>query len=246
MNLIIDIGNTLIKLSLFKGNDCLELSKSKKDDVNSLLRDIKTMKKKFQAVENVILSSVSIENEILINFLAENFTYFTNFTDKTKVPVKNLYTTPESLGKDRLAAVVAANNIFKEHNVLVFDAGTALTIDFINSSGEYYGGGISPGLLMRFKALNYFTENLPLVKLDENFFEKFGTSTEDAVKSGVQSGIINEVEAYITIYKEKYKDLKVIFTGGDTFFFENRLKSEIFADPNLVMKGLNIILNYNV
>lgn len=245
MNLIIDIGNTLIKMSLFKGNDCLELSKPEKDDVSSLISGIKKMKNNFPDTERVILSSVSFVSEVLISFLKENFTTFINFNYKTKIPVRNNYNTPETLGKDRIAAVVAAYNIFKGYNVLIFDAGTALTVDFISNTGEYYGGSISPGIMMRYKALNNYTENLPLVEVDEDFSEIYGTSTKNAIKAGVQNGIINEVEAYIKIYKEKYKDLKVIFTGGDTFFFEKRLKSEIFADPNLVMKGLNIILNYN-
>jgi len=245
MNLILDIGNSYSKLSLFIDGLFSHLYSIKSNDNNLLINEILKIKQKYANINKVILSSVSSEHAELEEFISKSFKIFIKLNHKTKIPIINLYRTPKTLGKDRLAAVVAANNIFPNSNVLVFDAGTALTIDFINNKKEYLGGSISPGIKMRYKALNYFTKKLPIINFDDNFKNILGTTTREAILSGVQNGIINEVEGYIYKYSENYKDLKIIFTGGDTFFFEKRLKKTIFADPNIVTKGLNIILEYN-
>jgi type III pantothenate kinase len=245
MNLVTDIGNTFTKMSLFRGYDCLEMSSVKNDEFDHICQYIFNKKKLFPEMKNAILSSVNKTNNDLINFLKKHFIKFVEFDHNTKIPIKNHYNSPETLGKDRLAAAVAANNIFKNENVLIFDGGTALTVDFVNSDGEYLGGAISPGIQMRFKALNKFTAKLPFIESDDEYFEIIGNDTRNSIINGVQNGILFETEGFINAFKDKYGKLKVIFTGGDTFFFEKRLKNEIFADPNLVSKGLNIILNYN-
>lgn len=245
MNLIIDIGNSYSKIALFRGESIFHLSSIKSNDFKLLINEIKKIKNKYSEINKVIISSVSSEHIEIDNFLKEKFKVYIKLSHKTKIPIKNLYKTKETLGKDRLAAIIGANNIYPNNNVLVFDAGTALTIDFINNKNEYLGGGISPGIKMRFNALNYFTKKLPNLNLDNEFCSDFGTSTESSIKSGVQNGILNEIEGYILKYSKKYKELKIIFTGGDTFFFDKRLTNEILSDPNLVLKGLNIILKYN-
>jgi len=242
MNLILDLGNSYTKTALFRGEKFFHLSSFKTDD--SILSKIKQIADK-QLIKKVILSSVSSEFIELDNFFSENFDFFLKLDVNTKIPIKNIYETSETLGKDRLAAVIAANNIFPNSNVLVFDAGTALTIDFINERNEYIGGSISPGLNMRYKALHHYTKKLPELSINNNFDSFIGKNTNDSIITGVQTGILNEVEKYIEKYTERYSDLKVIFTGGDTYFFEKRIKNKIFADPNIVLKGLNIILNYN-
>jgi len=245
MNLIIDIGNSYSKVSLFKGEKFSQLSLIKSKDFNLLFNEIKEIKNKYPEINKAIISSVSSEHIELENYLYNNFDFFIKLNYKTKIPIINLYKTPKTLGKDRLAAIIAANNIYPNSNILIFDAGTALTIDFINNKNEYLGGGISPGIEMRYKALNYFTKKLPKYSIDNEFNENFGATTEEAIISGVQNGIINEVEGYISKYSKKHTDLKIFFTGGDTFFFNKRLKYNIFADPDIVIKGLNIILEYN-
>ncbi|NPA44644.1 MAG: type III pantothenate kinase [Chlorobi bacterium] len=245
MNLIIDIGNSYSKLSIYRGKTSFHLSSIKSNEHKLLISKIKQLKKQKQIIKNVILSSVSSEHAELEDYLLNNFDFFIKLNHETKIPIKNLYKTPKTLGKDRLAAVVAANNIFPNTNVLVFDAGTALTIDFINENAEYIGGSISPGIEMRFKALNYFTKKLPKFNLNTDFDKSFGATTEEAIISGVQNGILNEVEGYINKYSKKYKNLEIIFTGGDTFFFKERLTKKILTDPDIVMKGLNIILEHN-
>ncbi len=245
MNLIADIGNSYTKLAIFDNDILTEKYSFKNEDSENINEKIINLKKRFSCLNSFILSSVKNENIELEKLIKKQFKNYIFFNNETPVPVKNMYKSPETLGKDRLAGIVAAGNIFPNTNVLVFDAGTALTIDFINDRSEYLGGSISPGLAMRFKALNEFTDKLPQVTVHDGFDSDYGTVTEDAIRSGVQNGILYEVEGHIRMFSEKNKDLKVTFTGGDTFFFERRLKKQIFAEPNLVLIGLNIILKYN-
>ena len=154
------------------------------------------------------------------------------------------YKNPETLGKDRIANIVAVSEEYPNKNVVVIDAGTCITYDFINKDQEYLGGRISPGLEMRYKSLNEFTELLP--KLSVSGESKFiGDDTESSIYSGVEQGVLSEVNSLIFGFRKENEDLIVVVTGGDTFFFENALKNIIFADQNLVLKGLNIILKYN-
>ncbi len=245
MNIIIDIGNSFTKVSLFKNNDVVEHISVLSNESDNVVDYIHRIQKQ-NNINAAIISSVGTNDISFLDFLKKTVNKCIIFDNTTHIPIKNLYKTPETLGKDRLAGVVAAHHIFYNQNVLIFDAGTALTVDFINSSGEYKGGNISPGLDMRFKALNSFTKKIPLLKIDNELEVLQGHSTYEAVVSGVQNGIIYEINGYILRYKRKFKDLKIIFTGGDAFFFEKRLKNKIFAEPNLVMKGLNLILNHNV
>lgn len=165
-------------------------------------------------------------------------------SEKTPLPIINNYKTPLTLGKDRLAAVVGASVLYPGKDVLVFDAGTCLTIDFINSDKEYVGGRISPGIEMRYNALHTFTDKLPLIKSEKNTLV-LGNDTKTSIISGVQQGILAEVKTIISEYKSQNTDTVFVFTGGDSFYFEKELKNSIFANPNLVLIGLNEILDYN-
>jgi len=164
--------------------------------------------------------------------------------ENTPLPITIDYKTPDTLGRDRIAAVVGASFLFPMQDVLVLDAGTCLTIDFINKRKEYKGGRISPGIGMRYKALNQFTSNLPLCEFSE-IRMNIGDDTNSSIISGVQKGILAEVREIINVYKMENKDTIIAVTGGDCFFFEKELKSSIFANPFLVMEGLNEILDYN-
>ncbi len=149
------------------------------------------------------------------------------------------------MGYDRIAAVTGAHTIYPNNNVLVIDAGTALTYDLVTAEGEYLGGNISPGMNMRFKALNKFTNRLPLLSINDEEIDLLGTSTEKAIKSGVVNGVLMEIEGFISSVSQKFTDLKVVITGGDAFSFEKRLKSSIFVISHLNLIGLNRILDYN-
>ena len=165
-------------------------------------------------------------------------------THETPVPIKNLYKTPETLGADRLAAVIGANAIRPNRDLLIIDAGTCITFDFIDKHGQYHGGNISPGMEMRLKALHAFTAKLPEVTADGET-PTYGDSTETAIRAGVYHGIAFEIEGYIRQLQKNYPQLLVFLTGGDRFSFDTNLKSSIFADSFLVLKGLNRILAYN-
>jgi len=240
MNLTIDIGNTRTKLALVKKSDLIEIFI--KDDIS--ISAIQEILKKYPSVNKSILSTVRTIDPSIYSYLKSTFTHFVELNEKTKLPIENLYKTKNTLGKDRLAAVVGANNIFPNMNVLVIDMGTAITYDFINEHNQFLGGNISPGLEMRYKALNHFTRQLPLLE-KENDFELIGDSTKGAIVSGVQNGIIFEIDGYINELKNKLDEFVTILTGGDAIFFDKRLKNTIFVNSNLNFIGLNRILEYN-
>jgi type III pantothenate kinase len=237
--LIIDIGNTLQKLAVFE---------EKKLVLKEIFNDLDS-EKLFRFIENngpfrgIIQSSVVIHSRELEDTLARAGKFIL-LTAHTPIPFKNLYQTPESLGKDRLAAIAGAFSLFPGRNVLVIDAGTCITYDFLTNNGEYLGGGISPGIRMRFKAMHTFTGKLPLIEPD-NFDELIGRSTRKSLLSGVYNGVVAETGELIRQYQEKFDDVLVIITGGDHQFLHNKLKISIFAAPDLVLLGLNEILDYN-
>lgn len=240
MNLVIDIGNTFLKTAVFNGKVIVEQqSVSKEDIVGKVIQ----LTLKFP-VKNIIFSSVAETDEKLLNLLSGQF-FVLQFNPKTPVPIRNKYTTPETLGTDRLAAAVGAHAYDPSADVLVVDAGTCLKFDFVNAAGEYLGGAISPGLTMRYRALHEYTARLPLIQPERDFNELIGNNSEKSIKSGVQTGMLAEIEKTIEYYREKYVSLKVLLTGGDAPFFEKKVKSTIFAVPDLVLQGLNEILNYN-
>ena len=247
MNLTIDLGNTFSKIAICN-NPAPEHSGWLEIKTYTSLRknDLKKIILKFPDIKNAIFSSIINHNKELTSFLSENFgSNFVELNSKTKLPVENKYRTKQTLGNDRIAAIVGANKLFPDTNVLVIDTGTAITYDFINTKNQYTGGNISPGLSMRFKALHTYTKKLPLLS-KQNKFTLLANDTENAIISGVQNGIVFEIEEYINRLKNQYNDLKVILTGGDAFFFEKKLKSNIFVEPNLVFIGLNRILEYNI
>lgn len=240
MNLIIDIGNSLTKVYLFDAGQDVESFVIE----NSIIPLIHKLLTDYKSINRAIISSTCDYDPQLSGYLDQLPEGWSELTAKTELPITNKYRTPETLGKDRLAAVVGAHALFPGENVLVIDAGTAITYDFINELGEYHGGNISPGLLMRFRALHQFTGRLPLLEPKDKY-EFPGTCTEDAIISGVEQGLLFEIEAYIAHFKKNYKNLEVIFTGGDANFFDSKLKNSFFVCSNLVAFGLNRILDYN-
>lgn len=241
MNLIVEQGNTATKAAIFhKG--CIEASFVYKDFNSSALN---LLFEKYD-LQRGIMSSVIEPDPELLSSLRLCLPYFIFLDEKVSLPVKVRYQTPQTLGKDRLAAVVGASFLQPGKDILVIDAGTAITYELIESSGVYLGGNISPGLSTRFKALNHFTEKLPLVQEDEDEAPFIGYNTKTAIQSGVVKGIIYEMDGYINELRLRYPELLVFLTGGHSFYFERRLKNTIFANINLVLTGLNRILEYNV
>ncbi|MFP4047676.1 MAG: type III pantothenate kinase [Bacteroidales bacterium] len=240
MELAVDIGNSLIKAGLFKNNKLFKVVKFKDINFNRL-----TNFALHYSVENIIISSVRENSFHKFSRLKKFFKKIIELNETTKLPIRNLYKTPETLGKDRIAGAVGAYTIFPDDNVLYIDMGSAITIDLINNKGEYIGGNITPGLKMRYNALHQFTNKLPLLQPKENKI-LLGQTTQEAIHAGMSNGIIFELNSYIKTLQGSYDNLKTILTGGDSNFFDNKLNYTIFVESNLILIGLNKILKYNI
>jgi type III pantothenate kinase len=241
MNLVIDIGNTLTKVAIFDKNEITEKKVFNDSQSDQLLYYVKNN----LSADGIIISAVT-DIKPALNKLFRNNTNFIELDEFTPVPVTNQYNTPATLGKDRLAAVVGGKLYYTDKNLLVISAGTCITYDFISVDNIYHGGAISPGLLMRFKALHIFTSGLPLLDMNEHFDKLIGQTTEESIQSGVLNGVVAEIECIVSKYKAQFPDFKAILSGGDFKFLGNRLNNRIFAVPDLVLTGLNKILEYNV
>ncbi|RZL46883.1 MAG: type III pantothenate kinase [Pedobacter sp.] len=241
-NLVIDIGNTNSKLAVFKEKELVFYDRLKELDFNTLTQVIEKY-----GIKNATVSSVNKDSEELSDFLKKSVNYFPFTTQITK-GINNKYQTLATLGLDRWAKVIAASCLYKHNNCLMIDAGTCITYDVLTATNEYFGGSISLGINMRFKALNYYTGRLPLVEWDNAETDvPRGTSTENAIKNGVLQGVLNEVEGFMALENGRNKDLKIIITGGDADFLNKQLKNSIFAtqiihEPYLVLKGLNEVI----
>ncbi len=238
MYLTIDMGNTATKLVLFEQDELVYSKIVKALSVPETRRIVKRLEPKA-----IILSTVIKTPEPLLKVLKMQ-KRFIQLSANTRLPIKNRYETPKTLGKDRLAGIIGAAALFPGRNVLVIDAGTCIKYDFINSKKEYFGGAISPGLNMRYQALHQFTDQLPLL-VPEGKPQFVGRNTRDAIRSGVETGIANEIAGFIQLYRKQYKSLKLVITGGDASRFVRTLNLPIFAAPDLVNIGLKEILKFH-
>lgn len=240
MNLAADIGNSFTKIGIFKGEKMIDLVRS-----SILTDDIIDKLVTKHRVERMIVSSVTSDHDHSGSALGRfNLPLFI-LDSSLPLPFKIEYNTPGTLGADRVAGIAGAHNKFAGNNVLVIDAGTAITYDLLLSNNVYPGGNISPGLNTRFRALHEFTGRLPMVETGITHSD-IGYDTESAIRTGVQSGIIFEINEYIRSFKNRHKELKVILTGGDSSFLKDYINFSFIFAPDLVIEGLNHILNYNV
>jgi type III pantothenate kinase len=237
MNLVVDYGNSSAKVAIF---DQLRLIEK---HTFSSLDELKHFLQHADA-ENLMISSVNADAQDLISWAVKAKQKFM-LTHQLPLPINIVYSTPHTLGVDRIAGSCGALQLFPGLDSLVIDMGTCITYDFTDSKGNFHGGGISPGLMMRFNAVHTFTVKLPLVKPADNP-ALIGDSTETSIQSGVINGIAAEIDGIIDRYRAQYPGLKVILCGGDAPFFENKLKASIFASPELVLFGLNSVLIHNV
>jgi len=240
MNLIIDVGNSRVKSAIFNKGEIIHFEIF---SFNNLMEKVAESVEEFNCT-NAIISSVSVLKKSQISKIKEKINLVI-LNSNTKIPFKNKYDTPKTLGVDRIALAAAAVFHYPNKNVLVIDAGTCITYDFIDNKGSYFGGAISPGISMRYKSLNQYTEGLPL--LEAKFENKLiGNDTNSSIHIGIITGVINEIDSFINQYRKKNKDLTIVLTGGDLNFLNNRLKNGIFANPNFLLEGLNKILTYNL
>lgn len=241
MDLVIDIGNTLAKLAVFNADaDMLYRSTIPSLELASKLNELEEV---YPKITWCILSSVGTVHPKHLERLEKRYALL-HLTSDLPVPFINKYGSPQTLGVDRIALVSAAFNQYPNKNVLIIDAGSCVTYDFLDAAGVFYGGAISPGLNMRYKAMHTFTDKLPLLVPNAQA-PLIGTNTSESMHSGVLCGITFEIEAYIKAYRESYPDLTVVLTGGDAQFLRDNLKNDIFANTNLLLEGLLYILKYN-
>ena len=248
MNLCIDQGNSRTKVALMTDEGKMInhfIYKSFSSAEVERLFDL------YEITDSIISSVVNIEAAV-VNTLHRRSQHFVLFDHNTPVPIINRYDTPQTLGQDRLAAAVGAKSLNPQENLLIIDAGSAITYDFVSAEGEYMGGNIAPGLKMRFVMLQRMTKKLPLVEVDENeLIPLFGKNTRDAIAAGVIRGVAYEVKGYMRTLGEKVPHFRTFLTGGNAPFVLNNVrtsrteKREIRYEKHLVLIGLNEILRYN-
>ena len=238
MQLIIDVGNTKVKLAIFDKDTIVKTYTLVLEDMNKAIEEIALT----FPIKKAILSSVAGLPESEKRIIQLRFPTI-ELNHKTPVPFKNEYLTPDTLGVDRIALVSAFAKAYPKTNGLIIDAGTCITYDFITADAIYKGGAISPGLRLRYSALHSLTANLPFLKTKEPQ-QLTGQSTEEAIHSGIVNGVTQELEGIICLYTADYPNLKVILTGGDAEILSKRLKNSIFAHSNFLLEGLNYILRH--
>jgi len=227
-NLIVDIGNTALKASWCDG---ITLGKTFRYQGERMLEYILSMTEKSRP-DTLVLSSVR-------HFSSQNIQKLKEVCDNLVVVDRELmdrYDLPYWLTPDRAASIIASRYLFKGRKCTIFDFGTTLTVDFIDAEGKYEGGNVSLGLRTRFKALNRYSRTLPLLSSPEEITDK-GMNIADSVHSGVISGIMFEIEGYMSRNPENI----TVFTGGDAIYFAKRMKNSIFVVCNLVLMGLALI-----
>lgn len=240
MNLVVDQGNTRVKLGFFNDENVLvERVIAPTVDVPFLLPYFER-----HQPECGIVSTVSELNPDVLAYLQSKLKKCIFFNHETPIPLKNTYRTPQSLGLDRIAAAVGAWTLKPGCPLLIVDMGTAITYDVVDSNGTFLGGNIAPGMQMRFKSLHVFTKKLPLVQPNSNFL-RLGVDTDSAICAGVMQGIVLETDAYYDLFHQQYPGLFAFLTGGDSIYFVDKLKSSIFVHENLVLLGLNRILCFH-
>ena len=243
-NLVIDIGNSYIKAAIFNSDELVWAKSFAGIDEQQIVELLAQ-----HQPHKAIISSVKKQDEVWEGVIGNQIPLL-KFSSSMAKGIKNHYRTPHTLGLDRLAGVIGAHALYPQQVNLVIDAGTCITYDGIDAGANYYGGSISPGLSMRYKALSHYTAGLPLISADADFNEAAGYDTTTAIRSGVQNGIRFEVEGFIKNYFDLHGQANVILTGGDSIFFDTVLKNSIFAphikiEPQLVLKGLNAVIQHH-
>jgi type III pantothenate kinase len=234
--LVIDIGNTRVKSALFEEQALL--GDHLFDTLESGLSFWKSLEFDRCLVSSVRLSVAELQEALPFSF------HF--LSSDSLLPIRNGYSTPKTLGLDRMAAAVGAWHLSGKGPVMAIDLGSCITYELVDDLDVYRGGAISPGLAMRARAMNSFTARLPLVEVNEKPLNPVGDSTTSCLQAGIWFGVQYEISGQIEAYRIKFPEIKVYICGGDSQSFESLAKDHIFVVPNLVLHGLNCILNHNV
>ena len=240
MNLVIDVGNTLIKFGVF---DSGKLIFKETSSLTNYSYTIEGIVASYPKVSDAVLSIVGSFSSEHLNTTEKYFKVF-HVNKDILFPFTANYKTPDTLGIDRMVLAASACFLYPNKNVLVIDAGTCITYDFITEHGSYEGGAISPGIRLRYQSLNDYTDKLPLLDIEapEHFV---GKSTKESIHSGIVYGVAYEIDGTIDQYTKNFKDLTVILTGGNADFLRDKLKNSIFANSNFLSEGLNFLFEYN-
>ncbi len=246
MNLCIDQGNSRTKVALFEADNRLVKSFIYKTFSSA---DVKRLFTLYPIEDSIVSSVVNIEPSV-VNALNRHSRHFVLLDHHTPIPIVNDYESPHTLGQDRLAAAVGAAALFPKKDVLIIDAGSAITYDVLSHEGHYLGGNIAPGIRVRLQSLHRLSKKLPLVDVDENaMLPLLGKNTNDAIAAGVVRGVAFEVKGYIRALRaeqDTVADLQVVLTGGHAPFILNHVKDDLHHEKNLVLIGLNVILTHNM
>ena len=241
INLCVDWGNTNIKAAIFD-ND--RLNKQFTFSAETALEQVTGILDLFKPAKAILCSVVSHDDE-LADLVKGRIKSLVRLNGHTRTPINNAYLSADTLGADRLALVNGAYSAFPDKNNLIISLGTCVTYNLMQKNKTFRGGAISPGLQMRLTAMHTLTNKLPEVSADGDLL-LLGYDTETCMRSGAVNGMIAEIEGMTKAYEAQFQDFNAILTGGDAPFFAGKIKSKIFADPDLLLKGLNLILNYNV
>lgn len=239
MNLVIDVGNTRIKYAFFEGNDLREVGY----DMDILISKLKVLRESHAPV-SFFLSGSGIIDEKLKQTLLGFADFALDADPLMELPLRLGYHTPQTLGFDRIAVCAGAMSLYPGKNLLVINSGTAITYNYVNESGVFIGGNISPGVEIRFRSLHQYTAKLPYVEAQEEY-GGVGLTTPDAIRNGVMLGMLYEVKGYIEDFRQTYANTRVIISGGNSSFLKRRLPDTVCFNENLGFIGLNDILEYH-
>lgn len=240
MQIVIDQGNTFIKVAIFDKDEIISVNRYDVLD-KSLIDEIAGK----YSITHGIISSVGDRSKIHTDAFSNHGIKIIELSSKTPLPIGNNYSTPQTLGVDRLALAVGANSLSPNQNLLVVDMGTCITADHVGSSNAFEGGVISPGMMMRFKAMHEHTARLPLLSPPESSIPVIGKSTVEAMSSGVMNGMVLELEGYRKRIEEENGKVLLYLTGGDAKYFQQQFKDNFVYEPNLLFIGLKKILDHN-
>ena len=241
MNLCIDQGNSRTKVALFKDGQIV------KNLMYKLFTsaDVERLFSLYPITDSIVSSVANIEPAV-VNALHRLSKHFILFDHLTPLPIVNCYQSPETLGHDRIASAVGASHLCPNTNLLIVDAGSAVTYDFVSAEKGFLGGNIARGIKMRLTALNQMTKKLPMVEVEQNAFRPlFGKNTREAIAVGVVRGIVFEVKGYMRALKEQNTPFVTYITGGHAPYIMDAMKKNVVCEPHLVLIGLNCILEYN-
>ncbi|UOK43506.1 MULTISPECIES: type III pantothenate kinase [Flavobacterium] len=241
MLLAVDVGNTRIKVAVFEKHTVLTQDVFLREEAQKKIENI--FKKNPKITESVLSSVGKLDDEVVD--LLKKHSVLNVISSETHFPFQNNYETPKTLGVDRMVLASGATLMYPNQNRLIIDAGTCITYDFVTADDVYLGGAISPGLRLRYEALHNYTAKLPLLELEQPV-HYIGNSTKEAIHSGVVNGILNEIDGFVSQYRQQYQVLTVILTGGDAEFLAKNIKNTIFANSNFLLESLSHIHYYKI